>query len=109
METTNSQDKFSKFLTEFPGMVNNGNIDVFNRPVVKNPDGSISTVRSMSIGTDRGTVLIPTVVNGKVVTPEEAINHFKKTKENLGVFKDDASANTFAELLHQQQEQLYRQ
>lgn len=88
---------------EIPGQVEPGNIDLHSRPVVNNPDGSISTVRSITVGFDDGTYLIPTVVNGKVVSNEEAIAHFKKTHEHLGKFADEASANAYAEKLHEDQ------
>jgi hypothetical protein len=48
---------------EIDGIVEFGNIDLFNRPIVKNPDGSISTVKSMSFDTDRGVVLVPTIAD----------------------------------------------
>lgn len=86
------------------GLVQAGNIDINHRPIAKNADGSISTVRSISLGTDKGTVLIPTVVNGKVVSNDDAIRHWKQTGENLGTFKDEASANAYAERLHNQQD-----
>ena len=85
-----------------------GNIDLNNRPVVKNKDGSISTVRSISFQDDDGKeVLIPTVVNGKIVSDNEAIEHYYKTGEHLGKFGTIQEANSYAEKLHNQQEQKY--
>lgn len=89
-------------------MIAPGNIDVHKRPVVHNTDGSISTVRSMSIGTDQGEVLIPTVVGGRVVSDEEAVNHFYQTGEHLGIFRTPEDATAYAESLHSQQAQEYR-
>lgn len=90
------------------GLKAKGNIDIFARPIVQNPDGSISTVRSMSIGTDDGEVLIPTVSDdGRLLTDEEAIDNFYQTGRHLGIFETPDAATAYAERLHQQQEQLY--
>lgn len=89
------------------GLLTAGNIDVMHRPVVQNPDGTVSTVRSMSIGTDKGEVLIPTVSDdGKVLAPQAAIDLYRQTGRNLGVFDSPASATTYAQSLHQQQADL---
>jgi hypothetical protein len=89
------------------GLLVPGNINIHNRPVVKNADGSISTVRSISIGTDKGEVLIPTVVNGRVVSNDEAIKHYSLTGEHLGIFDTPAHATAFAQSLHNEQAQEY--
>lgn len=85
------------------GLLEPGNIDLTNRPRVKNEDGSISTVRSISIEQDGQQILIPTVVGNKVVSDEEAIAHYRKTGQHLGKFKDVDSVNQYAEKLHEQQ------
>jgi hypothetical protein len=90
------------------GLLSPGNIDLHSRPVVTNPDGSISTVRSISIGTPDGTVLIPTVVGDRVVSNDEAVAHYRATGQHLGMFADEAAANAYANTLHEDQAREYR-
>lgn len=90
-----------------PGLLRGGNIDIANRPVAHNADGSISTVKSFSINVDGEEILIPQVVNGKVVSQKAAIDHYFKTKQNLGVFKSAAAADAYAQRLHNEQARLY--
>lgn len=89
------------------GLVKVGNIKIHERPIVKNSDGTMSTVRSISIGTDEGEVLIPTVVGGKVVSNDEAIAHYKSSGEQLGIFDNEDDANAYAETLHEEQDVEY--
>ena len=94
------------------GQLDKGNIDLTNRPTVKNSDGSISTVRSITVSEGKTAVLIPTVIRkpdgtGKVVSNNDAIKHYKRTGEHLGKFDSINNANSYAEQLHKDQAKRY--
>lgn len=89
------------------GLMSHGNIDIDNRQVVKNDDGSISTEESMSFEEDGVEVLVPTVFDGKHHTNDEAIAHYQETGQHLGKFDTPANADKFAESLHNRQEAFY--
>lgn len=87
-----------------PGMITQGNIDLSTRPVVNNPDGSISTLRSITVGLDGGkAMLIPTIDHGgNAMPPEQAVAYARKTGEHLGIFNDQASADAYAKKLSEE-------
>lgn len=99
------------------GMVAPGNLPIWNRPTVQNADGSHSSEYSTSFQDDKGhEILVPTVVNGKFLTPDgkkpkegsaeekamfkAAWQHYKKTGENLGKFDNPNDATAYAGKLH---------
>lgn len=91
-----------------PSHFEKGNIDLNNRPVVKNSDGTISTVRTISFNDNGKEVLIPTVSDdGRIVSDDEAIDTYYKTGKYFGKFNTIEEANTYAEWLHNQQEKMY--
>jgi hypothetical protein len=92
-----------------PGMVERGNIDLSKRPVVKNPDETISTVRSMSFREGQNEVLVPTVSDdGKILSNDQAIALYRKTGKHLGKFLSPESATAYAKKLHEQQAEYYK-
>lgn len=94
-------------VTGGPRPLEGGNVDLRTRPQVKNPDGTTSTVRSMSFQETPGgpEILVPTVSDeGKVVSDEEAIALHKRTGRHLGKFKTPEEATAYADRLHRQQE-----
>lgn len=94
----------TKVAGDYPGMVRPGNIDLTNRPDVANPDGSHSSVRSMSFNSGGREVLVPTVSeDGRIMSDNEAMGQFRHTGRSLGQFRAPADAPRYAQALHEQQ------
>lgn len=91
------------------GQVAPGNIDLTKRPIVHNPDGSYSTVRSASFNIDGREVLVPTVsADGKrILSDQEALDQYRRTGQHLGMFDTPENATAYAQQLHDEQAKLY--
>jgi hypothetical protein len=96
-------------LADVAGLVEPGNIDLTKRPRVRNADGSISTVRSMSTNIDGKEVLIPTVAadGGGILSNQDAVEQYRKTGQHLGKFNSPEAATAYAQQLHQDQARMY--
>lgn len=106
---TYAQDKS---LLDSLGRYGRGNIDLYNRPVYRNADGSVSTVDGVSFNIDGQEILLPSVwMRGGVPyhsqDSSEIIQHYQQTGEYLGKFSTPEAANAYAERLHSAQEALY--
>jgi len=88
-----------------PGTVVPGNIDLSNRPKHKNADGSTSTVFSASFGVEGPHhLLLPRIRDdGYLMSNEEALSEYTRTKKHLGIYKSRKDADVAAELIHKQQ------
>lgn len=89
-----------------------GNIDLTNRPVLKNRNGSISTVDSRSYGIDGKEVLLPTIARGANGAPmrmndDQTVQRYRDTGEYLGKFDTVEESNAYAQALHKAQESQY--
>ena len=81
-----------------------GNIDINDRIVFQWENGMVSTVLSKSFSIDNKVVLLPTIVHGRPVSDREAVEHYNRTNEHLGIFANPEEAKTYADRLHLQQE-----
>ena len=108
------------------GLLVPGNINLNNRPVIQNADGSHSSEFSFSAADDQGReVLVPTIVDGKFLTsdgkkppegsPEEAAmkqrawQHYLQTGQHMGIFDNPEHADTYAQAVHSRPDVQVRQ
>lgn len=63
-----------------------------SRPRIENSDGSFSTERTITVGFDQRFYNIPTIWDGKQLTPEAAIDRAKKALDKGEVFPNFASS-----------------
>lgn len=87
--------------TEITRPVVEGNIDLENRPKVWNDKGQYETVKTITREFDGKTVLLPTIINGKEVSVKKATDHYLKTGEHLGIFKNREEADKYDKQLHE--------
>jgi predicted RNA methylase len=88
--------------TERGSLVTPGNIDLWQQPRVRNADGRVSTVRSISVNIDGQEVLIPTVAHdgSRILSNDESVEQYKRTGKHLGIFGNVEAANAYAAQLH---------
>ncbi len=86
-------------------MIELGNINISEQPIIRNPDGTVSNLRSISIGDERGEILIPTVADNppRIMSNREAIEEFRRTGRHLGIFRSPEAATAFAKSLSAEQ------
>lgn len=99
------------------GLVEAGNLPIWDRPAVQNMDGTYSSEYSTSFQDKNGhEVLVPTIVDGKFLTPDgkkppegsdaekqmfqKAWQHYEQTGQNLGKFASPEDADRYANRLH---------
>ena len=115
-----NREKARATVAEELGQYGNGNIDLHNRPIYENEDGTISTVDSVTYEVhyedspeNSKYVLLPSIVrdeNGKakrLTTDDEIFAHYEETGEYLGEFDSLEEANAYATKLHTAQSYYY--
>ncbi len=108
-----STNTYQDYLDGVINKYGKGNIDLTDRPVYKNPDGTISTVASHIIGADNKYFVLPSIVrdkNGNVKkfeASDDVYKHFKNTGEYLGIFDTQEEAVEYAQNLYIEQQAYY--
>jgi hypothetical protein len=108
------------------GLVEQGNLPIWTRPTIQNADGTHSSELSFSREENGKEVLVPSIVNGKFMTPDgtmpplgrhdatgqyiptpqeqamqdAAWQHYKQTGQHLGKFDNPDNADAYADVLH---------
>lgn len=73
-----------------------GNINLFDLPFTENEDGSVSTVKSITVEHDGDYYIIPTLVNGVEMNSDMADKRFLTTGQHLGKYRSKKEAKKAA-------------
>ena len=63
-----------------------------NRPSYKNKEGKTVSEAKITVGFDDGEYVLPTVIDGKQLTEEQAIQEFERTGLHMGKYKNTQEA-----------------
>jgi|TARA_Y100000034_G_C6535795_1_gene230990 hypothetical protein len=69
---------------------------VKKKEFIKNPSGSLSTERTITVSVDDGYINIPTIVKGKQLSPKQAVSEAMQNKVKYKVHKSIDAAETAA-------------
>lgn len=70
-----------------------------SRPIMENRDGSFSTEETITIEQNGKYYILPTIVQGRRMTPDAAVELFSKgANRPVGIFDDPNEANEYAKL-----------
>ena len=95
---------YNRLLALPSGMIVPGNVNLHDRPIAAMPGGERATVYSGTFPLKDGTfVLLPQVVEGRVVSPRKAFTYYRQTGQHLGIFESEEAADQYAQQLHEQQ------
>ena len=76
-----------------PTMLEEPTDEIWDRPKVYNPDGTISTAVSITIGIEYkdkdALAVIPTCYDGEIHSEQDAINRFFETHKHFGIFSNE--------------------
>lgn len=93
----------------YPGLLSYGNIDLKHRPKYVNPDGTVSSIRSMSFGEGGKEILVPTISeSGESLDDDAAVAQYRRTRRHLGMFDNPENATRYANRLHEDQAKGYK-
>lgn len=96
-------------LTNMATPVVPGNIDLSQRRVLNNSDGTISTIETISVNFDGREVLLPTISpEGVRLTEDEAVDLYRRTGQHLGIFDTPQEATDYARQISQEQGQRFQ-
>jgi hypothetical protein len=89
------------------GVVQPGNINLSQRPMIRNEDGSVSTVASMGVNFDGREMLIPMATERGLLSEDDAIRQYMATGQHLGQFASPEASTRYAKWLSSDQAGMY--